>query len=207
MIRSIIARTTGTTSRALTRFIFTMKGVECIDQSQINGVVKVHGRGQLKIGHGVRINSGANNNPIGGDTRMRFTLRGGQIEIEDDVSMSNCTLVSDTRILICAHAMLGGGVKIYDTDFHSINPIERRSETQGKYHGISRTVVVGPNSFIGAHSIILKGVEIGENSVVGAGSVVTKSIPQNEIWAGNPAKFVRRINMGNPASKTERGTV
>ena len=42
-------------------------------------------------------------------------------------------------------------------------------------------------------SIILKGVTIGENSVVGAGSVVTKDIPSGEVWAGNPAKFIRKI--------------
>ena len=48
--------------------------------------------------------------------------------------------------------------------------------------------------FIGANSIILKGVTIGERSIIGAGSVVTKNIPDDEIWAGNPAKFIRKIN-------------
>jgi len=49
------------------------------------------------------------------------------------------------------------------------------------------------NVFIGAHSTILKGVNIGENSIIGSGSVVTKSVPSNEIWGGNPAKFIRNI--------------
>ena len=30
--------------------------------------------------------------------------------------------------------------------------------------------------------------------MVGAGSVVTKDIPANELWVGNPAKFVRKID-------------
>ncbi|WP_103192495.1 acyltransferase [Formosa algae] len=47
---------------------------------------------------------------------------------------------------------------------------------------------------MGASSIILKGVTIGENSIIGAGSVVTKSVPCNEIWGGNPAKFIRKID-------------
>ena len=47
--------------------------------------------------------------------------------------------------------------------------------------------------FIGGGSIILKGVTIGERAVVGAGTVVTKDIPAGEIWAGNPARFIRKL--------------
>ena len=39
----------------------------------------------------------------------------------------------------------------------------------------------------------MKGIEIGRHAVIGAGSVVTKDVPDGEIWAGNPAAFVRRI--------------
>ena len=36
--------------------------------------------------------------------------------------------------------------------------------------------------------------KIVENTVlVGSGTVVTKSIPSNQIWAGNPAKFIKNI--------------
>ena len=46
---------------------------------------------------------------------------------------------------------------------------------------------------IGAGAVILGGVTIGENALIGAGSVVTKNIPANELWLGNPAKFIRKI--------------
>lgn len=39
--------------------------------------------------------------------------------------------------------------------------------------------------------IILKGSCIGKNCVIGAGSVVSGNIPDNQIWAGNPAKLIR----------------
>jgi len=45
---------------------------------------------------------------------------------------------------------------------------------------------------IGTNATIMCGVTIGENSLIGAGSVVTKNIPDNEIWVGNPAKFLRK---------------
>lgn len=47
---------------------------------------------------------------------------------------------------------------------------------------------------IGAASTILGGITIGENAMIGAGSVVTKDVPPNELWLGNPAKFIRKIN-------------
>lgn len=47
---------------------------------------------------------------------------------------------------------------------------------------------------IGAGSIILGGLKIGANSLIGAGSVVTKDIPAHELWIGNPARFIRKID-------------
>ena len=53
--------------------------------------------------------------------------------------------------------------------------------------------IVRKGATIGAGSTILPGLEIGEDAMVGAGSVVTKNIPAGEVWAGNPAKFLRKI--------------
>ena len=47
-------------------------------------------------------------------------------------------------------------------------------------------------SWVGAKCVVGPGVELGECAVAAAGSVVTKSIPEYEIHAGNPARFVRR---------------
>lgn len=56
-------------------------------------------------------------------------------------------------------------------------------------------MTIGDDVFIGAKAIILPGLIIGNSSIIGAGSVVTKDIKENEIWAGNPAKFIKkRIN-------------
>lgn len=46
---------------------------------------------------------------------------------------------------------------------------------------------------IGAASVILGGIIIGRNAMIGAGSVVTKNVPDNELWFGNPAIFIRKI--------------
>ena len=54
-------------------------------------------------------------------------------------------------------------------------------------------ITIKKNASIGAGSIILGGITIGENSMIGAGSLVTKSIPDNELWFGSPAKYIRKI--------------
>ncbi len=46
---------------------------------------------------------------------------------------------------------------------------------------------------IGANATVLCGITIGENAMIGAGSVVTHDVGAGEVWAGNPARLVRRI--------------
>lgn len=58
--------------------------------------------------------------------------------------------------------------------------------------GTNKPIVIDNDVWIGNKSIILKGVHISQGSIVGAGSVVTKNIGKNEIWAGNPAKFIKK---------------
>lgn len=58
-------------------------------------------------------------------------------------------------------------------------------------------IEIGEHAFIGTNSIIAKGVKIGKRSIVGAGSVVTKDIPDDEIWAGNPARFIKKRAIKN----------
>ena len=53
-------------------------------------------------------------------------------------------------------------------------------------------VEVGNNSFIGAGSIIREKTKIGNNCIVGMGSVVLKDITDDEVWVGNPARYLRK---------------
>ena len=48
---------------------------------------------------------------------------------------------------------------------------------------------------IGAGSVILPGLTIGAGAMIGAGSVVTKDVPAGELWLGNPARFVRTLDL------------
>lgn len=50
---------------------------------------------------------------------------------------------------------------------------------------------IGNNTYIGANAVILPHITIGSNSYIGAGSVVTKNVPDNVVYCGNPAKYLK----------------
>lgn len=56
---------------------------------------------------------------------------------------------------------------------------------------VLKKITIGKDCFFGTGAIILGGVNIGDGSIIGAGSVVTKDIPPYQIWAGNPARFIK----------------
>lgn len=53
-------------------------------------------------------------------------------------------------------------------------------------------VVIKNDVWIGNGATILSGVSIGDGAVIGAGSVVSKNVGEYEIWAGNPAKLIKK---------------
>lgn len=56
---------------------------------------------------------------------------------------------------------------------------------------ITKPIVVGDDVFIGVRSIIMPGVTIGNRCIIAAGSIVTKSVPDNQVWGGIPAHFIK----------------
>lgn len=151
--------------------------------------------GNMTIGENFSMHNGIGGNPIGCYDRCTFFVnRGAKLIIGYNVGISQAALVCHQSITVGNNVKIGGGVKIYDTDFHSLDPKIRASNADLE-HKAKAAVVVKDNAFIGAYSIVLKGVTIGENSVIGAGSVVTKSVPDNQIWAGNPARFIKNIEI------------
>jgi acetyltransferase-like isoleucine patch superfamily enzyme len=100
-------------------------------------------------------------------------------------------MVCKNRIDILSGTLLGGGCRIYDMDFHQLDPVQRLTNT-GPVP--SAPIRIGPRAFLGGHVTVLKGVTIGEGAVIGAGSVATRDIPDFEVWAGVPAKRIRALS-------------
>lgn len=189
------------TDHFLAKIILLANGAEFSDfrTAGLPDVRMQNKKNGLFIGNNFAMNNGTLHNAIGAVARCTFyTTANATITIGNNVGMSQTTILSTSSVCIGNNVKLGGGVKIYTTDFHSLDPDLRKVPSQDMQNRKEAPVQIGDNAFIGAFSIILKGVTIGENSVVGAGSVVSKSIPANQIWAGNPARFIREVSPTHP---------
>jgi acetyltransferase-like isoleucine patch superfamily enzyme len=163
----------------------------------INGILKIFNIGTLTLGNNFSGNSGKNKNAIGGDTILRLIVfrKNATLRIGDNVGMSNSTIVCWDRIEIGNNVLIGGSCKIWDTNFHSLNPQARGNEEDNDVK--TAPIYIKDNVFIGAGAMILKGVTIGENSIIAAGSVVNKTIPPNVIAGGNPCIIIKELNFNN----------
>lgn len=144
------------------------------------------------IGNNVLFKSAFADNPVGGSLRTGIWVsRGAKLTIGSDTGLSNATIVCSESISTGENTFIGGGTAIYDTDFHSLDPAVRVWGNDDQVQ--TSPINIGKECWIGGHCIILKGVTIGNQAIVGAGSVVTKDIPPGQIWAGNPAKFIKEL--------------
>lgn len=163
----------------------------------INGLLhlaKKRKQGDIILGNNVVITSSWKANPSGGgQTRTLFTVgENGTLKIGNNCGISNSTIVCQHSIVLEDNVNIGVNSVVYDTDMHSVE-YEYRMERPDKHIKV-KPVIIKEGAWVGGHSIVLKGVTIGRHSVVAAGSVVTKNIPDNELWGGNPAKFIRKID-------------
>jgi len=144
---------------------------------------------------------------------------GKNVKIFRFVNMYGCSIGENTKVgtfveiqkgavigkncKISSHTFICEGVAILDNVFigHNVTFINDKYpkatnsagtvQSEADWQVIPTKVEKGAS--IGSGSTILCGIVIGENAIIGAGSVVTHDIPPREIWAGNPARFLKKV--------------
>jgi acetyltransferase-like isoleucine patch superfamily enzyme len=176
----------------ITRFTFAIHGIQSESFTSLGvPLLDVHSSGKCQFGSNLVMVNSAKHSTLGKSNRCKFVVSAdATLTIGNKVGMSNATIVATKSIVIGNNIMIGAGVTIVDSDFHSLNPLHWHTNAD-EQNMISSPVQIKDNVFIGMDSIILKGVTIGNNVVIAAGTVVTKNIPDNQIWGGNPAQFIR----------------
>ena len=150
--------------------------------------------GSIRLGTKVRFQAYWRSNRVGLNSQVIIhTLDHGIIEIGDNSGGSSVVISAMNRVTIGSNVRIGGNVRIFDHDFHSLDMTERTTLPLNLQNIRNAPIVIEDGVFIGTGAMILKGAVIGENSIIGAGAVVSGPIPANEIWVGNPARFVKKI--------------
>lgn len=75
--------------------------------------------------------------------------------------------------------------------FYDGKNILNKNFSENKFNSYSNTYI-GNDVWIGNNVLVKSGVRIGDGAIVGMGSVVTKNVGEYEIWAGNPARLIKK---------------
>lgn len=151
-------------------------------------------------------------NPNIRQVAIRNVVRGENVVIYEPVNLYDCELADEVFIgpfvEIQGHTRVGKGSKIQSHTFiceyvtlgercfigHGVmfaNDMFREGKPNPDRESWGR-IVIGNDVSIGSGATILA-VTIADGVVIGAGSVVTKSITEKGVYAGNPAKLLRRL--------------
>jgi acetyltransferase-like isoleucine patch superfamily enzyme len=197
VIRDIVARKVSVVFwTAWSRLLFALHGCEVGPGLTVDGrlIVRAAAKGCITVGRNFQANARQLSNLVGLSGPSILCCYGdGKIKIGDDSGMSGSVLSSRAQIQIGDHVNLGGNVRIFDHDFHSMDAADRRDPIIDKLNCRAEPITIDNDVFVGANAIILKGVHIGARSIIGAGAVVTLSeIPPDSVVAGNPAQIIRQ---------------
>lgn len=112
------------------------------------------------------------------------------VEIQKDVIIGNDTKIQSHSFIcelveIGSNCFIGHGVMFINDKFQDGGPAMGDKSKWKKTN-------IGDNVSIGSNATVMP-VDICNGCIIGAGSVVTKSILIKGVYAGNPAKLIRKI--------------
>jgi acetyltransferase-like isoleucine patch superfamily enzyme len=115
-----------------------------------------------------------------------YTDCGKNLKIGKNVFFNAGVKIQDQGgVTIGDGALIGHNVVLATLD-HSLDPNHRGNLIPAPIH-------IGKNVWVGANATICKGVTIGNGAVIAAGAVVTTDVPENTVYGGVPAKFIKKI--------------
>ena len=123
---------------------------------------------------------------IYGATLGNSVFIGPFVEIQKNVFVDDYTRIQShsflcEKVKIGKNCFIGHGTMFINDDFKN-----------DKINKVFKQTNISNNVLIGSNSTILP-VKICSKVIIGAGSVVTKNIIKSGVYAGNPAKFIRKL--------------
>jgi chloramphenicol O-acetyltransferase type B len=122
---------------------------------------------------------------------------------DDDKSPIDRLIIGEFCSIATGVKFMMGGNHCHNYDWVSTYPFgflddefaeyfnDCESERKTSYN-LKGDTIIGCDVWIGAEAMIMPGVQIADGAVIGARSVVTKNVGPYEIWAGNPARLIKK---------------
>lgn len=115
-----------------------------------------------------------------------YTDCGKNLKIGKHVFFNSGVKIQDQGgVTIGDGTLLGHNVVLATLD-HNLAPNRRGNLIPAPIH-------IGKNVWVGANATICKGVTIGDGAVIAAGAVVVTDVPENTVYGGVPAKWIKDI--------------
>jgi carbonic anhydrase/acetyltransferase-like protein (isoleucine patch superfamily) len=125
----------------------------------------------------------------------------GDVEIGSQASVwFNCVLRADVSFIrIGARTNIQDGTIIHEAHksdgVHDNSPAIIGNDVIVGHNVVLHACKIGDGAFIGMSSTILDRAVIESQAMIAAGALVSvgKTVPSGELWAGMPAKFMRKL--------------
>lgn len=161
----------------------------------------------MKLGYSVqKVFRKIFNRPCVSQSRINKSARIDVGSIVVDTSMDRYSYIGEHSSVLYAeigsftcisnYCAIGGGS--HPIDWVSVSPVFNTTKgiIKKKLASLEYTpfqkVHIGNDVWVGSHVLIKSGVSISDGAVIGMGAVVTKDVGPYEIWAGNPARLIRK---------------
>lgn len=153
------------------------------------------------------------NEPVKLQAQIRDVRFGSGVKVVEPVNLYECTIGDEAfigpfveiqrgvrvgnRTRIQSHSFICEGVTIGEDCFigHGVMFINDTFESGGPANDPAKwkTTQIGNGVSIGSNATLLP-VSVCDGVVIGAGAVVTKDIVEKGMYAGNPARLIRKLN-------------
>lgn len=172
------------------KFLMWFYGVDASGVCICKGcpIVDIHDGAKVKFGNNIWFNNYHNTGWFANS--MIHVGSKAELSIGNNSGANGALIYCEEKISIGNNVNIGGGTRIYDTDFHPLDWQKRRVSNEGTK---TAPVVIEDDVFIGTGCIIGKGRHIGARSIIAAGSVVVKDIPADCIAGGNPCRVIKTL--------------
>lgn len=173
----------GTLWKAIAWINIILKGARCHSIRRMSGwlVISRFPSSEIKIGRNFSSQSGFGLSTFcfKNNSSIKTFKPGSLVKIGDDVELNGTSILCrSTSVTLGSRVMVAPNCIITDSDFHLVDPIERRNNKKL----LDGSVVIEDDVWIGMNCTILKGSRLGKNSVISAGSVVSGVVPNNCVW-------------------------